>query len=259
MRVRILILSAAISLCGCSKKAAIVKEGRGARINDAQFKVEHLVEVPWKVGRSLRDLVTRNLTVVLSLPIIGDDDEEFLRNTYGVDAWLVRIIQSNATASHMELGTLRVPFRGENKGRAGSLPVKSLSFALTYAAAAISERFRSFNCPAFSHDRRLDDYEIQGEQKPMDIAIVASGTYTDRLLKSELVPMTFNIGNSMVGRYAFEVALFNSSEKRLYSGFRPLPFEVKVLTEKTITVEGCAGVHQELDPPAPRSVPSFGR
>jgi hypothetical protein len=50
----------------------------------------------------------------------------------------------------------------------------------------------------------------------------------------------------MVGEYFIEVALFNTSQKQTYSSFQRLPFSLKVLSEDSIVVDGCAGVHEEI-------------
>lgn len=259
MRFVAIFLTAALGLSGCTKKTSVNKEGASTHLSDVQWRVAKLSEVTWKVGRTLRDIVTRNLTVVVELPPFAQEDEEFLAKTYGIDSWLVRITQITAASARIELGTLHVPFRGVTKGRGGGLPVRSVSFSLTYAAAAMSERFRRFNCPAFSHDRRLGDYDVIGDEKPIEIIIVPAGTYSEKLKPNELVPTTYNIGHTMVGEYAVEVALLNSNEKKMYSQFQELPFHIKVHNEKTETVEGCAGVHEEFEPAKENSTRGFMR
>ena len=257
MRFVTICLTLLLGLSSCTKSTTVHKDGASTRLSDLQWKSSKLVEVTWKVGRSLRDIVSRNLTTVIELPNIDEDDEEFLQKTYGIDAWLVRITQITPASARIELGTLHVPFRGATKGRGGGLRVKSVSFSLTYAAAAMSERFRRFNCPAFSHDRRLDDYEIAGEQKPIEMVVVASSSYEEKLKPNELVPTNFNIGHTMVGEYVIEVALLNTHAKKFYSSFHELPFHIKVSREKTVNVEGCAGVHEEYEPSKDQGVRGF--
>lgn len=237
-----------VGLSACTKKAVLNKEGAAARLSEVQWKVAKVDESVWKVGRTLRDVVSKKLTLIIDLPKIDEDDEEFLRKTYTVDSWLVRVIQITPSSARIELGTLHVPFRGTTHGRAGGLPVKSVAFALTYAAASMSERFRRFHCPAFSHDRRLNDYQIEGEQKPIEIVVMPGGSHSEKLHQNELVPTQLNIGHTMVGEYRIEVALLSTTEKKFYSAFRELPFYLKVVSEKTVSVEGCAGVHEEFEP-----------
>jgi hypothetical protein len=248
MRFLFVVLSFLVGIQGCTRKAELQRDGVSLVITNAHWKVSKLIEGTWKVGKLSRDLVSRNLTVILDLPVLEGDDENFLREKRNVDAWLVRVVQSSATNSRIELGTIYVPFRGQVMGRSHSTSVKSISFALTYAASAMSERFRSFTCPAFSHDKRLDDYELEGPQAPVEVAVGPGMKFEERVQKTDLVPNTFNVGHTMVGEYHFEVALYSSGEKRLHSTFQKLPFTVKVRREKSVTIEGCAGVHPELEP-----------
>lgn len=248
MRFLFVVLSFLVSISGCTRKAELQRDGISLQITNAQWKIAKIFEGTWKVGRFQRDTVSRNLTVIMDLPILDSDDEDFLREKNHADAWLVRVVQSNPTNSRIELGTIFVPFRGKVLGRGHSNSVKSISFALTYAASAMSERFRKFTCPAFSHDKRIDDYEVEGEQTPIEIAVVPGIKFAESPQKADLVPNSLNVGHSMVGEYRFEVALYSSLEKRLNSSFQVLPFSVKVIREKSIDVTGCAGVHPELEP-----------
>jgi hypothetical protein len=249
--VRLLLLIALVGLVACQPQAKLHRDGVSMRLTDARWGVAKLVEGTWRVGKLSRDIVGRNLTVILDVPALSDEDEQELREKHGVDSWMVRVVQANATASRIELGTLFVPFRGSsNTGRPGP-SVRSVSFALTYAAAAMSERFRRFQCPAFSHDRRLDDYGVEGEKTPIEFVLRPPVRFAEKVFKTELVPNSLNVGHTMVGKYTFEVALYGSTQKVLHSAFTPLPFHVAVKTENTVKVDGCAGVHPEYDPAPP--------
>ncbi len=256
MVIRSLTLIVLLGISACSKKAELVREGPSTRMS-AVWKPGNLTEGTWKAGKSMRNLLSRNLTVVLDAPNLDEEDAAFLSKQYGVDGWLMRVIQSNATASRIELGTLHVPFFAHQMGRSQGLRVRSVSFSLTYAAAAMSERFRRFQCPAFSHNLRLKEYDIQGDAEPKEYVLVPGARFDEKLPKNELVPSTFNVGHSMVGHYTFEVALYNPSEKRLYTPFTKLPFELHVSSERVVEVEGCAGVHEEFEPAPPAQRPAF--
>lgn len=259
MRFVAIFLTLLLGLSACTKKMEVHKDGASTRLSKVTWKVSKLLEGTWKVGRTLRDVVSRSLTVILDLPLIDDDDEEYLLKTYGIDSWLIKVTQINSSTSGIELGTLHVPFRGMNKGRAGGLQVKSASFALTYAASAMSERFRRFNCPAFSHNKRLDDYKVEGNEDPIEIVVMPGRNYDEKLKANELVPTMFNIGHTMIGEYRIEVALLNTGERKFYSSFKELPFRIKVSTEDSVELDGCSGVHEEFDAPKEQSVRGFMR
>lgn len=256
MRWDVICLTTLLCLLGCTKKAVLQRDGVGVRLSEVKWEVPTMSEGTWKVGRIYRDTVSKSLNVVLALPSLEGDDIDHLQEAFGVDSWLVRIIQNNSQGSRIELITLFAPFRGVQKGRASSQPVKAISFSLTYAAWAISERFRRFQCPAFSHDRRLDDWKLVGEPELTEFPVAFAGNHNEKLTVSELVPTALNIGNTMVGHYYFEVALFSSSKKQIYSSFVRLPQHLQVISEKTVSVEGCAGVHSEYEPADPNVAPS---
>ena len=251
------ILIGFIGLSGCTKYSHVGLDGASTHLTELEWSIDKLNEVTWKVGKALRDIVTRNLTIVIHTPKFTEADEAFLKKTYGIDGWLLRVTHQSPTGK-LELGTLNIPFRGDNHDRGGGMAVKSVSFSLTYAPAAMSERLRGFNCPAFSHNKRLDDYQMEGDKRPVDVVVQAGANFDEKLHKNELVPMTYNIGHSMVGTYSFEVVLFNSAEKKIYSSYKALPFTLKVASEKAVEINGCAGVHQEYDAPEPpRAKPGY--
>lgn len=255
MRWDVICLTTLLCFLGCTKKAVLQRDGVGVRLSEVVWDIPIMSEGTWKVGRIYRDVVSKSLNIVLSLPPLESDDIDHLQSAFGVDAWLVRIIQANSQGSRIELITLYAPFRGVQKGRASRQPMKAISFSLTYAAWAISERFRKFQCPAFSHDRRLDDWQIIGEKGKTEFPVAFAGNHTEKLTVSELVPTALNIGNTMVGDYYFEVALFSSSKKQIYSSFVRLPQHVRVGSEKTVSIDGCAGVHSEYEPREPEVAP----
>lgn len=235
-------------LWSCSDKALLEKSPFNSRLSGLQWSIDKVSEGTWKVGPRYRQMVSKNLVLVLSLPTIAKEDMSYLQQTYGVDSWVVKIIQLNPEG-RMELAQLLAPFYSQPKSRAGQLTIRAVSFALTYAASAISERFRRFQCPAFSHSRRLDEWKVVGEPNTLDMTINSRGRFTEKLVTSELVPIALNIGHSMIGEYYFEVALYGSHRKELYSPFQRLPQSLKVIREETVEIEGCAGVHQEYQTP----------
>jgi hypothetical protein len=248
-------LCSLIIITSCSKKARVITEGVGSYLTSLDWQLDSVSEVKTKAGRSLTANITKNLTIGLKLPQFESDSEIYLYDNYGIDSWLIRVYQKNTLASQIELSTIYVPFRSRVKGRDTSLATKAVSFALTYAAYAISERFRRFSCPAFGHDKTLSDWSIDEEKQPLEIAVKSISPYNGPLKKSELVPLALNAGHSLVGEFWFEVALLNSVNKNLYSQFYRLPITIKVLREKSESLTGCEGIHEELTPAQDRSIP----
>ncbi len=235
----LLFLTALVGLSGCSRESKLERSGVGVRFPETRWSIAQTSEGKWKVGQHLTSTVSKNLNVVLRLPLISDQDAEFLMSTYRVDSWVVRVRQEAANNQQQELAVLWAPFRSRSGGRAGGLPTKALSLNLTYSAYAISERLRNQRCPEFSHNRRLKEWEVSGDATPLEVVLTPRGSYTEKLTLSELVPTSLNIGASMVGRFVFEVALYSTRDKQLFSEFRPIPQSIHVLREETVAVDGC--------------------
>lgn len=248
MKLRLsLILIALLGLLACTKKAELKKDGVGVELAGLVWEIGSTSEGRWKVGKHLSNTVTKNVNFVLKLPKIDGTDMEFMAATYKVDAWLIRVIQTSAQNGRMELVTLYAPFIARSAARSTGQMMKSVSFNLTYAAAAMSERFRRFNCPAFSHNKRVDDWTVVGEPAPVSVVIQPQGTFNEKLKPSDLVPMTLNVGHTMVGDYTVEVALFSTATKQIYSSFKALPQGLRVSAEDAIQIDGCDGVHEEYN------------
>ncbi|MFP5459466.1 MAG: hypothetical protein ACLGG7_12090 [Bacteriovoracia bacterium] len=244
-----LILIALLGLLACTKKAELKKDGVGVELAGLVWEIASTSEGRWKVGKHLTNTVTKNVNFVLKLPKIDSADMEFMASTYKVDAWLIRVIQTSAQNGRMELVTLYAPFIARTAARSPGQMMKSVSLNLTYAAAAMSERFRRFNCPAFSHNKRVDEWSVIGDMAPISLVIQPQATFSEKLKPSDLVPMTLNVGHTMVGEYTIEVALFSTATKQIYSSFRQLPQGLRVSSEYAIQVDGCDGVHEEYNTP----------
>jgi len=61
-----------------------------------------------------------------------------------------------------------------------------------------------------------------------------------------LRPTDFNGGKYEGGDVYVEVAAYDSKKKMVLSNFKRLPMSVSIQSEEIISVEGCDGVHPEL-------------
>jgi hypothetical protein len=217
-------------------------------LKDVHWEISSLNEGTWAVGSILRDVVSKNLTAVLKIPVLDENDLEAIEKNYAVDSWLVKVIHKTKHGQRHHLATIFAPFRSRMQKNFSENQTKSIAFSLTYAAWATSERFRQFQCPAFSHRYRLKDFSVVDSEAVMEFNISSIGKFTESYIVTELVPPKITIAQSMVGDFYLEAALFNSKTKTLYSSFQQLPVHLIVREEKVVSVSGCEGVKQEYQP-----------
>lgn len=232
-------------LYSCTKQASLERAGMGATISDVQMEVSHLKQDDWNVGKKRKAQVSHGVNFLLSLPNLDRDDLDYLANEKGVDAWIIRVIQDKGQ-SQLDLGSLYVLFRPPqaSRGKGASLP-RHVGIKINYAASYASMRFRSFECPAFGHNKRVKDMEVKGDEGSFEIVLGPAADYREKSQLVQLTPTAFNGGNSLVGRFFFEIAPYNSRSKTIYGSFERVPRFVEIESEESIEVDGCQGVHPE--------------
>lgn len=233
-------------LCfSCTRYAEIKKDAVGVEIAPVQMDISHLKEIEWNVGLKKEETVSQSFTFIVDLPKIKEDDVDYLVQNKSIDAWILRLIV-NRGSEVQDLGSLYTLLRPERLGRgsSGDAPT-SVTFKVFYAAAYASERFRSFKCPAFGHDRKLKDIMISGENDDFSLPLGPSAPYNEKSHRVELTPTAFNGGNSLVGNYYVEIATYDSKKKIIHSPFKRIPVFVSVKSEERIQIASCGGIHQE--------------
>ncbi len=233
----------------CTRYSSVTKDAIGLRVSDAQTSISHLSEIEWQVGKKKEVTLTQSFSFLVEMPKVHEDDLEHIYKTKGVNAWIIRLIVQKGSEKQ-DLGSLYALFkpqkvlRGQSAGAA-----KNVGLKVYYAAAYPSERFRFFNCPAFSHDRRISRMSVRGENRPFDITIDQVTPYPEKSQLIELTPSSFNGGNSLVGDYFLEIAAYDSNKKVIHGGFKRLPLYISVSEEERKLVKSCAEEHPELQRP----------
>jgi hypothetical protein len=236
-----------IALCfSCTKYAEVSRDAMGIQIVPVTMEVSHLNEVEWHVGMKKEETITQSFTFIVDMPSIRQNDLDYLAEHRNVDAWIVRLIV-NRGSENQDLGSLYTLFRPKKIGR-GSISgaASSVSLKVFYAAAFASERFRSFKCPAFSHNKKLSAFEISGKNEEFSLSFGQAIPYNEKAQLVELTPSAFNGGNSLIGEYYLEIAAYDSKNKMIHSSFKRIPMHIIVSREESIRVKTCEGVHQEL-------------
>lgn len=245
-KINLLFLIFSLWIAACTPKITAKKEGQSTILENVNVSIGHVQEHSWKVGRHFEYNISKQLTVVMKFPAFDPIVLHELKTQYGLNSWLVRVTFVREDVKQ-ELGVISANIVHENVDRYGhdSQQAKGLAFNLTYSAFAISERFRHFHCPAFSHNKKIHEYIISGNETAKTWTIANPIPYTDKVITAELTPTMFNIGETMKGIFVIEVALFNSLSKQIIAPFMIVPQGLIIKNEDSINLKGCEGIHEE--------------
>jgi hypothetical protein len=229
----------------CTKYATFEKNAVGISIEPVSMEISHLNEIEWKAGPKKNEL-TQSITFIVDLPKLKSDDLHFLSDQKSVDSWILRLI-ARQSSKDQDIGSMYVLFKPAYAGRGASIgSTSSVTMRLMYAAAFMSERFRQFKCPAFAHNKKINSMKILGDNEDFSIQLTGATNYNAKAQMVGLRPTDFNVGHSLVGDYYVEIAAYHSRNKMILSNFKRIPMSVSVQSEDIFSVEGCEGVHPEL-------------
>lgn len=236
-------------LCySCTKYANVTKESVGIQIHPVEMDISHLNEIVWNVGLKKEQTVSQSVTFIVQMPKLRKEDLDYLTKHKGIDSWIVRLIAVRGSNSQ-DLGSLYAMFNPRRVSRTSSSTsaTSSVTFKIYYAAAYASERFRTFKCPAFGHNKRIAEMSIKGPEEEVEINVGQAYPYNERSHLVELTPSSFNGGNSLAGNYYLEIAPYDSKNKLIHSGFKRIPKYISIDREDTIAVRSCDGIRSEND------------
>ncbi len=202
-------------LFSCNEYAPIQNTPSGIFVTASQLKIDNYVNEIWRVGPLKRQKVSKGFRLDITFPYLKRSDLDTLLKEYGVNAWLIKI-RKRAYSVNTVLGYLYIPLiipgiQGKSKYRRHQ--IKQGAISVYYAAAAISKRFENFICPAFDHNKTLDDVEIDDRTISMDRFFAGRQTDTYVAAKVEKFSYsgnTLNGGQSLEGEYTIQVAMYNS-------------------------------------------------
>ena len=236
-----------ILLSSCTKYATVTTESVGTLIQGVNMEVFQLNDIEWFVGKKKEKKISQSITFIVTMPEVKEDDLSYLTEQKGIDAWIVRLIERKS-GEDRDLGSLYTLFKPRVSGRGAQAgPASSVTIKIYYAAAYASERFRSFRCPAFEHNKKITDMMIEGEDEVFEMVTTSGTPYNEKSQLIELTPSSFNAGHTLIGTYFLEIAPYDTKRKMIYAAFKRLPMHVTIKGEESVSIPSCAGVHQELD------------
>lgn len=229
----------------CSKHSEVILEkNKITGIHAIEGTIFDGQVMDWKVGDFHSKTLSKGFLLKVSLPKLGIDNINKILEQTKVDAWLVKIIRTNSNGEVITMGHLYLPFYHVNHqtGNRRVEAVESIYAKIYYAAAAISNRLENLKCPALEHRKLIDEVEVKKGNLERDFFISYSNQFEDKALPAEILPHTFNGGNSLLGEYTVQIALYSFATNVRYSEFIDLPGAVKILKEVDKDVEECNGV-----------------
>ena len=221
-------------------------------VNNLQIVKSKIID--WQVGIGSKNLISKGVTITLTLPILQSQDLSDLLEKRGANAWLLRLSRDTAQGRRV-VGKIYVPLTSADNTRRTSLKISQLSpitIAVHYAAAAISQRFENFACPAFGHQRVISGVTISRPGTKSSDLIVSSISYHSsregNIEKYSFRTPVLNGGETLQGSYLLEVAAYNYQEKRLKSNYSEYTQRLDIGPEMQRPLKGCSNF---TIPPAP--------
>ena len=231
---------------GCKEHSEYLARRKSVTIHPKNVGIKKVSVLPWRVGPMKKQEVSKGITISVKLPMLETDDLIDMTEKINVDSWIVRV-RRERIATREQLQYLMIPFvreleRGIGKKILKQLPVGTVN--IVYAAAAISSRLEGFRCPAFGHAKVIKEAELLKLRTPRRVVHASPADETRMDIKYEdfsYRPFSINGGNTLIGNYIFDMALFNSHENKRMSSWYQMDTQIRIQTEIATYVKGCAG------------------
>jgi hypothetical protein len=219
-----------------------VKEGNGILyVHDVQSELHSLKDVEWKVGKNKDKMISKGFRFKFDIPKITSEDAYKLVNKHGIDSWIFKIIKQTRGRKNA-LGN--IVYDLTNITRVSN----DITVHVFYHAAAVSQNFRRFKCPAFGHRFKLEQFNTQDTNlKPSNVYANRGSNLPVPIVKPSFAPVIFSGDLSLIGSYSIEYALFNSKEKKIFSKWYKANNKIEIASEGRVMVPSCAGVREEDD------------
>lgn len=246
-------------LCHCTKHAHYSATGQYSFVDEIEAEIDYVEVKDWEVGKTAKVTVSEEVVFRVSFNGLSERDAEKLHQETGATAWLFKVIKHSG-AGQKTVGLSYAPFVLYDKSRGLSYSsVGQVYFALTYAAAYMSQRFRMLDCPAFEHNKKITSAAIQDNYvQGAKMQVIPPTRLRGSPDRHELTPVEFNGGTSLIGNYKVEMSLLDAKNKKRKGLFLPVANQLEVRGEKPIQIPGCQGARPEWNMgPMDRDRPSF--
>ncbi|MDD0851479.1 hypothetical protein HBN50_00160 [Halobacteriovorax sp. GB3] len=241
--IRTTFITLVLLLSSCSKHSDVEITKDYIRIKPDKVDLHKLLIVPWNVGPEREQLVSKGVRVSLKFPALDLESMEAIISRFEADSWLVRVRRASL-ASSVVVGQVYIPIAipgRHSSSKYRRLQLENGVISIYFSASAISKRFANFPCPAIDHNRLIEDVAIDRiyEQDSFFVSVAEVQRIQGKVIDFGYDSTILNGGNSLIGDYTFELALYNSRDKRKVSNFVKVPEVLKVKNESQVNIQGC--------------------
>lgn len=231
-----------ILLTACSKPINVIQKRGIDYLEDFELGMKSPKELEWNVGVNREKTLSQGFFFEIEVPKINKDHAKILMKKHGVDSWVYRISRIR-NGYHKPLGFILLPFNRIKKA------TDEFSVHIYYTAAAASRRFRRFHCPAFNHRKKMKNLSLENKDREISrMVVLANENLYSNMMTLDHYPIIINGESSLVGDYVVEIALYNQSQKQLFSKFYPLSNSINIAQEEEVAITSCNGIKEEVTP-----------
>lgn len=219
-------------------------------VEPVKSKILSYKVLDWKIGKAMKETVSRGIKIDFSLPVLKSKDLKILNQEKGVDSIIVKVVQ-NMGHRVMILGFLEIPLYrelrtlrsgGKAYGRKFKQPEKA-HFSIEYIAATINSRGHQMICPPHHHNLVITKVKtrefITKRDKQLSFSSKYEGYITSTTRKFLVQSQIFRGWKSLIGKYYLELAYFDSKKKKRLTNFYRLNNYIEVVDEKEVKVSSC--------------------
>jgi len=247
------ILFIGLLIFGCTKYSEMQRNEDGNYFfKSDKIHLRDLALIPWKVGITSKQIITRGILFTLDFPRLRNKDIFTLNENSNVNSWLIRVRRTSPFGSSI-LGHFYSPFLspgipGSEKLRAK--PIKSITLQVFYIAATLPEELVNSPCPPMNHRKVVSEILVDPISDSQPTMTVTSDSSS--ILNEEIAPYTYrtptmNGGSDLAGVYHFEIAFFDSTTKKVIGDWVEYPQTFTVVKESEIALDECL----KYTPPKP--------
>lgn len=245
-------------LCSaCHPHVRLTKVRDSVALNQIKTDLSELSLLDWKVGPGIKKIkISKGFRFKLNLPRLEGDDALSLYHHHDVDAWLIRVVRFRKSGAYETLGHVYAPLVRTSLRLKTIKPstLQSVYVNIVYAAVAPSKRFENFVCPAFGHNKIIEDAYLEKREnlRSTDSFFISpQGQLRSTAEKVSLAPAQFSGGTDLQGEYGVLLALYKVKGRELKSDFIQVDHRVVIAQEGQEYLKGCI----DFKPP-PRKPPA---
>ena len=208
--------------------------------------IEQAKLIPWRVGKLRKQKITRGVRLKLNIPRFDKLSLKTLSRELNVDSWILKVSMkeggSSVGSELFLIPLLRKSKLKETKTNSSLDPVDFTYVDIHYAASAISSDFARLACPKLGHNKVVKSFEVQSRgqsTQTLRVSKFSSKSAPGRVQEFNFQGNTVNGGDSLIGEYKLEMALYDSKKKSLRSNFIEFENFLAIKSESEVQIKGC--------------------